>query len=119
MSGKESSTDLILEAIKDSEARTNKRLDSHGEKIDDFGRALVMLARIDERQIAHDEQSKAQVDRIYSRIEKNSQDIDQIQTELSENRWLFKIGNSLATKIILGAGAASAIGAGGYAAFGG
>lgn len=119
MSGQNSDTTVILHAIEASEGRTQKRLDEHEKKIDDVGSALSLLARIDERQMAHDEQSKAQVDRIYSRIEKNTEDIDQIQTELSENRWLFKIGNSLATKIILGAGAASAIGAGGYAAFGG
>lgn len=111
-------TQLILHAIEASEQRTNSRLDHNEKKMDEVGAALGLLARIDERQMAHDEQSKAQVDRIYARIEKNTEEIDQIQTELSENRWLFKIGNSLATKIILGAGAASAIGAGGYAAFG-
>lgn len=112
-------TAIILDAIKTQGDHFSRRMDSQQREIKEVKDVVVQLARIEERQVAHDESSKAQVNRIYARIDENTHDIEIIQTELSENRWISRLFNSLITKLFLGAGTVSALAAGGYKVIGG
>ena len=111
-------TALILEAIKNQGDSLTHRMDSQQKELSEVKDVVVQLARIEERQVAHDVSSKEQVNRIHAKIEKNTLDIDKIQTELSENRWLFKLANSIITKAVTASAIAGGLGAAAYKVLG-
>jgi flagellar basal body rod protein FlgB len=93
-------------------------MDSQQKELSEVKDVVVQLARIEERQVAHDESSKEQLERIHARIDKNTDDIDKMQNELSENRWLFKLANSIITKAITASALAGGLGAAAYKVMG-
>lgn len=116
---------LIISAVEKQGDMLNRRMDSQQNDIETMKSEIAKLVRIEERQTAFMEQSQESVKRIHNRIDvidgAVSKRLDAVEAIASENKevldknsWLFSVGSSLVSKLLLIGLMAGGVGSAGY-----